>query len=134
MNITLRAENAADELFIRKLILDTIALELGASDWPEPMRSHLLKIQAVARRHAGLAAVPGSQSWIIEADGGPAGWLVQAVMPHETRIVEVMVAPGLRDRGIGAAALRSVIGNAATVVRLKVNQSNAGAIRLYERL
>lgn len=134
ITVSLRPESTVDGPFLQKLITETIALELGTSEWPEAMRSHLLKIQVAARRHARLASHPGSRSSIIEADGVPAGWLLQTVMPHETRVVEVMVAAGLRGQGIGSAALRLVIANAAGVVRLRVNCSNSGAIRLYERL
>jgi GNAT superfamily N-acetyltransferase len=132
--VSLRPESIGDKPFLHRLITETLALELGASAWPEPMRIHLLQIQFAARRHAGLASHPGSQSWIIEADGAPAGWLVQAVMPHETRIVEIMVLPELRGQGIGSAALQAVIAKATGAVRLKVNETNSAAIRLYERL
>jgi ribosomal protein S18 acetylase RimI-like enzyme len=140
---TLRPERPADKDFLRNLITATIALELGAAAWPEPMRSHLLQVQYSARRHARLAAFPDAEpadsqgkyaSYIIEADGVPAGWLVVAAMSCETRVVEIMVAPELRGKGIGSAALRQVLATAAGPVRLSVNIANGAAIRLYERL
>jgi ribosomal protein S18 acetylase RimI-like enzyme len=134
ITVSLRPESIGDKPFLYRLITETLALELGASAWPEPMRTHLLQIQFAARRHAGLASHPGAQSCIIEADGASAGWLVLAPMPHETRIVEIMVAPEFRGKGIGSAALQSVLAKAAGAVRLNVNKTNSAAIRLYERL
>ena len=48
--MTLRPECSQDESFVRNLILETIADELGASAWLEPMRSHLLGVQYGVRR------------------------------------------------------------------------------------
>jgi ribosomal protein S18 acetylase RimI-like enzyme len=128
MNVTRRPETPRDETFLRKLISDTIAGELGAGSWPEPMRGHLLGIQVSARRQSHRGNV-------IEVDGQRAGWIVVTTMPDEVRLVEIMVAPEFRGKGIGTAAIREVLANAAgRPVRLSVNVTNRAAIRLYERL
>lgn len=135
MNIALIPETDYSKPFLRKLILDTLSLELGAGAWPEPMRSHLLEIQYAGRRHAG--ASPDSESYVLQAEGVSAGWLVVSSQPHELRIVEIMVAPELRGRGIGAAAIRQIqriAREAGKPLRLNVYAANQGAIRLYERL
>jgi ribosomal protein S18 acetylase RimI-like enzyme len=133
MKVLLRPESAGDEPFLRRLILDTIADELGASAWPEPMRSHLLEIQYKGRRPVSSAAV----SYVVEADGADAGWMVAITTPHEVRVVEIMVQAKLRGKGIGAAAMRGILEGAAAAgkpVRLNVNATNQAAIRFYERL
>jgi len=137
MTVTLRPEGPRDEAFLRRLILDTIAGELGASAWPEPMRSHLLDIQYAARRHPHGAAFSETSSQIIEADGADAGWFVTTTLPHEVRLVEIMVVPARRGRGVGTAAIRQLLAAAAEAgkpVRLSVSVTNHAAIGLYERL
>jgi ribosomal protein S18 acetylase RimI-like enzyme len=128
IGVSLRPETAGDDPFIRRLILETVAGELGAGTWPEPMRGHLLGIQCSARRHLPVTGQ------VIQADGEDAGWVVVTIMPHEVRLVEIMVLPELRGRGIGTAAIRGIQAGAGKPVRLHVNLTNVAAIRLYERL
>jgi ribosomal protein S18 acetylase RimI-like enzyme len=131
MTIKLRPESPQDEPFIRRVLLETIAAELGASEWPEPMRSHLLGIQYTGRRHAEAAGK------VIEADGVDAGWVLVNTTPDEMRLVEIMIVPELRGRGIGTATLGEILSTSAALekpVRLNVNKMNHGAIRLYERM
>src|SRR6185437_9951269 len=86
MIVTLRPEVAADDAFVRRLILDTIAIELGAALWPEPMRSQLLDLQCAGRRNrsAGFGK-------IIEADGCDAGWMLLGPLGSEIFLMEIMV-------------------------------------------
>ena len=137
MQVTLRPETPEDEAFLRRLILDTLGRELGAEAWPEPMRGHLLGIQVEARRNARRANYPDAASAVIEADGGAAGWMVVMTMPHEVRLVEIMVAAEFQGRGIASAAIGEVLAAAESAgkpVRLHVSVMNGAAIRLYERL
>ncbi len=135
--VTLRAERPQDETFIRNLILETIADELGASAWPEPMRSHLLGVQYAGRRQSFRFTFPNAASYVIEASGMDAGWAVVTETPQEIFLVEIMVSPECRNRGIGSAVIRQLAAEAAArrkPVRLTVNAMNSAAIRLYERL
>jgi ribosomal protein S18 acetylase RimI-like enzyme len=137
MRITRRRETPQDEAFLRRMIIDTVARELGADAWPEPMRGHLLGIQFQGRRQFHRANYPDAVSEVIEVDGSDAGWMVVVSLPHEVRLVEIMVAAECRGQGIGSAAIGDVLGaaeKAGKPVRLHVNVTNTGAIRLYERL
>jgi ribosomal protein S18 acetylase RimI-like enzyme len=137
MTVTLRAESARDETFLRRLILETISIELGAAGWPEPMRSHLLGIQCDVRRRSWRAGLPDARSSVIQADGVDAGWIVVAGMPDQFYLAEIMVLPELRSQGIGTAAVGGVLGaarEAGVPVRLRVNATNHPAIRFYHRL
>jgi ribosomal protein S18 acetylase RimI-like enzyme len=130
-------EPAGDRAFLRRLIMDTIALELGAQNWPEPMRTHLLGIQYENRRHGPRISFPQGESRIILCDGTPAGWLFFATLPDHLYIAEIMVAPEHRGKGVGTAAIREILALAAAAgkpVQLTVHLLNATAIRLYERL
>ena len=135
--VTLRPECSQDESFIRNLILETIAGELGASAWPEPMRSHLLGVQYAGRRQSFRLTFPEAASYVIESGGIAAGWAVVTDLPQEMFLVEIMVSPECRNRGIGSAVIRQLAADAAAhrkPVRLTVNAMNSAAIRLYERL
>jgi ribosomal protein S18 acetylase RimI-like enzyme len=132
-----RAETPADEPFVRQLVLDTIAGELGADAWPEPLRGSILGLQYDTRRAAARAASGDIASQIIVADGEDAGWLLTADLADAIRIVEIMILPKRRGRGLGSTVIGSVLDRAARdgkAVRLVVSCTNARAIRLYERL
>ena len=101
------------------------------------MRSHLLDIQYSSRRHSQGARLPETSSQIIQADRADAGWLLTTTLPQEVRLVEIMVLPDRRGRGIGTTAIRQLLAAATAAgkpVRLIVNVTNRGAIALYERL
>jgi ribosomal protein S18 acetylase RimI-like enzyme len=130
-------ESAEDEPFLRGLVVETVAAELGASAWPEPMRTHLLGLQYTSRRQSHRLNFPGADSQIIQFNGADVGWVVVNTSPDEVRLVEIMIVPELRSRGIGTAVIREILaagGDAGKPVRLSVNPMNRAAIRLYERL
>lgn len=135
LTVTLRPERNGDEPFLRRLILATLSIELGADAWPEPMRTHLLGIQFAARRQPERAKSPGAASRIIQADGADAGWIASAAISDHIHLAEIMVLPELRGRGIGSAALRVLREEAEELpIRLNVGLANAGAMRLYARM
>jgi ribosomal protein S18 acetylase RimI-like enzyme len=137
MQVKRRRETQADEAFLRRLVIETVGRELGADAWPEPMRGHLLGIQFDGRRQSHRANYPDALSEVIEVDGRDAGWMVVTTMPHEVKLVEIMVAAEFRGQGVGSAAIGEVLAAAESAgkpVRLNVNVTNSGAIRLYERL
>jgi len=137
MTVTLRPEAPADEAFLRRLVLETIALELGAYLWPEPLRTQILDLQYRTRRLGAHSSYPEGESRIILLDGEPAGWLYTAVLEEKLWVAEVMVLPEFRGRGAGAAALSEVLAEARRTgkcVGLTVNTTNTAAIRFYERL
>ena len=137
MTVSLRPEiPEADEAFVRRLILETIAIELGAVHWPEALRDPLLEMQYRTRRHGARAGYPEGVSEIILVDGEPAGWLFTATAADHIWISEIMVLSVYQGKGAGSAALREVVEagmKAGKPVRLTVNVLNSGAIRMYER-
>ncbi len=127
----------ADENFLRNLILETAAAQLGADLWPEPVRSQLLEVQYSARLNAIRSRFPGGRSRIVRIDSADAGWLYTAEIDDEIRLVEIMIAAAHRGKGAGAEAIRIVIQEADAAgkpVRLSVDTANTAAFRLYERL
>jgi RimJ/RimL family protein N-acetyltransferase len=138
MTIDLRdtgPDAAADEAFIRNLLLDHAAAQLGAERWPEPMRSHLLSLQVESRLRSIRENHPRARARIVRIDGVDAGWLVTAESAARLRLVDILIAPGRRGRGAGTEVVRAVLREAGDLpVHLSVDGANAGAIRLYERL
>jgi len=137
VTITRRSETSADEPFLRRMIIASVAQELMAWTWPEAMRDHLLGIQYTAKLGALRANYPAATSEIILADGEPAGWIFIDESPEEIHLAEIMVLIELRGKGVGSSVMREVLAaadRAGKPVRLLVNVTNAGAIQLYERL
>jgi len=135
--VSVRPERPGDEPFLRELILETVAQELGAHAWPQPMRDHLLSIQFQARRAGVKTLYPDGSSQIIRADGKSAGWLFVSDSADRIRIVEIMILAGNRGRGIGSTVIRGILASAAQArkpVRMGVNATNYKAMRLYGRL
>jgi ribosomal protein S18 acetylase RimI-like enzyme len=130
---TRRHEEPGDAPFLLRLMTDVIAAELGAGAWPEPMRSHLLGIQAQARRNSRRAEHPNAQSCVLQADGVDAGWMLTSDAEDLLWLVEIAVTPHFQGRGIGSAAIRELLTPGATV-RLNVNRTNLPATELYRRL
>ena len=101
------------------------------------MREQLLELQYRARR-AGLQSAGGDlTSQIVVADGEDAGWILSADFEREIRICQVVVLPSRRRQGVASATMDAFLARAAAEgkpVRLVVNCTNAGAIRLYEQL
>ena len=129
MTLRLRPEEPTDDAFLRALVMDTIAGELGADHWPEPIRSQLLGMQYNNRR----SPRPDASSLVIEVDGQDAGWLLTRPTAEGIWLVEIMVSRSLQGKGIGTAVIREVLA-AGKPVRLHVNVTNIVAQRLYERL
>lgn len=135
MTVTLRPEEPGDNAFLRRLMMETAAEELGAAAWPAAVREHLMGIQCSARLAAPRAHYPAGQSAIIVVDGADAGWLYTASLPEELRLVEIMLLRERRGAGAGTAVLRQLMAAAGDrTVRLFVNVMNERAVRFYERL
>ena len=136
MTISRRPEAADDAPFLRRLIHDTVAADLDAAGWPEPVRSQILEIQCACLR-ATITKYACVSREVILVDGVDAGWLVVAESSGQIRLVEIMLGSEFRSRGIGSSLIRQLIANARAAgksVGLCVRVSNTRALSLYERL
>jgi ribosomal protein S18 acetylase RimI-like enzyme len=137
MRITLRPETEGDEPFLRRLAMAVMEAEPGVSGWPAAVRDRLLDMQYEARRRSRRTEFTGAVSRVIQADAVDAGWVVTASLPGEIRVVEIMVSPELRGRGVGTAVMNEVMAEAARLrrpVRLSVDHSNPDANLFYLKL
>jgi [ribosomal protein S18]-alanine N-acetyltransferase len=82
----------------------------------------------------GLLAMPGVWLTIAELNDEPAGFALSRCVVDEAELLLLATTPHLRRRGIAAALLRAVLGDArsrgATSVHLEVRDDN-DAIKLY---
>ena len=136
MQTSLRPETDEDEPFLHQLIVSSLAGELAAWAFPEAIRAPLLETQYRARVEGIRAAYPHAERGILLVDGQPAGRVVIDRSAEEIYLVDIVVLPTLRNRGVGSAVLRQLIEESEKTRRplsLNVDAVNP-AQRLYQRL
>jgi GNAT superfamily N-acetyltransferase len=136
MEISRRPLTIDDEPFIKRLIEEVVADELGARQWPDAVRAPLLEIQYRARRAGYRDAFPGATEEIVQRDGEAAGWLVTARDAESIRVVDIALLPQERGKGLGTACIRDLQAEAEHTgrpLRLSVVRFSAAA-RLYQQL
>jgi len=136
MQISRRPLTVDDEPFIKRLIDEVVADELGARLWPDAVRLPLLDIQYRARRRGFHDNFPGATEEIVQRDGAAVGWLVTARDAESILVVDIAILAQERGKGLGTACIRDLQAEAERTVRtlrLSVVRVNTAA-RLYERL
>jgi len=90
--------------------------------------------EATLRLYLTSGAVLG----FLTTEEPPTGYALFQLLPGETEILRIGIAPGERGRGRGrrllAACLEELSANGHSAVHLEVRAGNAPARRLYERL
>ncbi len=136
MAISLRPEAPGDEALLFDLYASTREEELAMTGWDNATRNAFLSMQFKAMRQGYANMFPKGHFSIILADGMPAGRVVVDRMGEEIHVVDIVVSPGQRNRGIGASIMNALIEEARQTrkpVRLQVLK-NSRAIRFYQRL
>jgi ribosomal protein S18 acetylase RimI-like enzyme len=134
--ITFRPARAEDASFLSALYASTRAEELALLDWEEQQRAAFLTMQFTAQQRYYRTVYADAECRIILVDDAPVG---QMYVEHQPAVIVLMgfaVLTEHRGRGIGTAALRMLLGEAARAgkpVRLHVERTNP-ARHLYERL
>jgi [ribosomal protein S18]-alanine N-acetyltransferase len=79
----------------------------------------------------------GGLVWVAESAGAIAGFLAARVTSQEAEILNLAVDPANRRAGIATALLRQAFAefhrHRATQIFAEVRESNAGALRFYEK-
>lgn len=135
MEIACRLETVEDEPFVHQLILESLTGELAAWAWPENIRASLLETQYLGRIAGIQTTYPHADRHLLLADGHPAGRMVVDRGAKEIYLVDIVVSPELRNRGVATYVLRKLIDEAdraAKLLSLTVNAFNP-AQRLYMR-
>jgi RimJ/RimL family protein N-acetyltransferase len=97
----------------------------------------LMRFQFQAQTVSYRSEFPTARFDIIELGERPIGRIVVDRSDTRLLIVDQVVVPELRNRGIGTAVMRSIMEDATTAalpVRLHVASSNDPSLRLYLRL
>jgi GNAT superfamily N-acetyltransferase len=131
----LRAEEAQDEPFLYTLYASTREEELLLTGWDERTCIQFSQMQFAAQRAGYRSMFPEAQFDIVLLDGLAAGRMVVNRAGNETRVVDFIIAPGERNRGIGTALLQRLIAESAAAqkpLRLQVVRGNR-ALAFYQR-
>lgn len=80
-------------------------------------------------RSLGESMARGERTWLLRADGAPAG----VVSVDGSLIENLYVLPEMQNRGLGSALLRFALTRCAGTPALWVLSVNEGAARLYRR-
>lgn len=134
--IRLRPEESSDESLLFELYASTREEELAMTGWDNAARTAFLTLQFRAMRQGYRSMFPQGQFSIILAEGVPVGRVVVDRSAAEVRVVDIVVSPAHRSRGIGTTVMRALLeeaGQAQKPVRLQVLKQSR-AVALYRRL
>jgi ribosomal protein S18 acetylase RimI-like enzyme len=140
--IALRPVEPGDADFLRALFVADRRALFAAAALPEPMLAILLDQQYRAHEAGTAQEYPEAERRTIMIDGNAVGRLVTARDRHAEaptlRIVDIVLDPAARGRGIGTAVLEHTIRTAReagwSALSLMVAHTNPHAARLYRRL
>jgi ribosomal protein S18 acetylase RimI-like enzyme len=134
---SLRWLHDGDLPWLRDLYASTRAEEMAPVPWPAPAKRQFLDQQFALQHQHYLAHYGDTDFLALERAGQPVGrYYLQRTAPDHL-IVDICLFPALRGHGAGAMLIRASQDAAAALGRgmhLHVEDHNAGARRLYERL
>lgn len=134
--VILRPAKPEDEPFERLAYAASRAFEMERAGWPEQERGAFLDSQFALQRRHYITAYPGVEFLIIVIGGADAGRLVVHRGERVTELMDIVLLPAWRGRGLGTALVRRYMDETAArggVMRLWVEGFNP-ALRLYTRL
>ena len=111
--------------------------EFKGVEWDEATYNAFIAMQFRAREIAYKQQFPDRENLIIEVDFVPAGAVIVADTGGELRLVDIVISPEYRRRGVAREVISRLKERAADVdqpLTLHVDVGNVAAIRLYESL
>lgn len=134
----LRPASAQDEPVVRRLFHNARARDFAAAGLPQATLEMLLEQQFRAQATGYAAQFPGAVSLIVQHRDEPVGRLMLLAGDAAWHVIDILLLPSARGRGIGTGVIEAVARAAteagAHELTLTVLFSNAGARRLYGRL
>jgi len=133
--VSLRPEAADDTPLLFQLYASTREDELALTGWDAATCERFLQSQFNAQRVGYRSQFPEGEFDIVLLDSVPTGRIVLNQTAHEIRLVDIVIAPSARNRGLGSALTQAVLDEAAKQnkpVRLHVIR-HSPAVRLYQR-
>jgi GNAT superfamily N-acetyltransferase len=134
--LTLRPEQPTDEIFLLHLYATTRQEELDLTNWDAATRAAFVKMQFKAMRQGYASMFPHGQFSIVTLGDLVVGRMVVNRAEHEIRLVDMVLTPNVRCRGIGsrlAHTLQTEARQAGKPLCLHVLKGNR-ATRFYEKL
>lgn len=108
-SLGLRHECEDDVAFLQALYASTRAHELARVDWSREQAEQFIAQQFLAQRLHYREHYPGANFLVAEFNGEPAGRLYLHETTSELRLMDIIVQPELRGRGLGRELLRAVV-------------------------
>lgn len=134
--VRLRPATPDDRAFFREVYASTRAEELAATDWDDATKQAFVDHQFQAQSVHYEQHYVGATVDVVVVGGRPAGRLYVYRGPHEIRIVDIAILPGLRGSGAGTGlltALRDEARESGRTLSIHVEKENR-ARSLYDRL
>jgi len=135
-DISVRAETPDDAAFLERLFTSLHTGEMAALGLPPEMIAALARQQYANHREQLRGQFPDADRWIIVQAGSDVGRVCVNRGADEHHLVEIVLVPETRGRGIGGAMLRAIQDDARAARRdltLRVQHGNP-ALQLYVRL
>ena len=131
--IALRPERESDREFLVRLYSSARADEMALTNWPAPQRRAFLESQFDLQRTHYRTHYAGAAFDVVTLDDEPIGRMSVSRRPDEIRLIEIIIEPRFRRRGIGRQLLQTLIDEADltnVAVTLHVEPWNS-AVALY---
>jgi len=132
----LRLVEKDDEEFLRLLFISARP-ELGLLPLPPAQLTQLMRQQYELQQLGYLNQYPQLEHWIIATQSGSVGKIMFERLPSAVHIIDFIIAPEWRGRGIGRSILTALKAHAEAgvgVLSLRVDRQNINAKRLYHKL
>ena len=137
MEISARPFRSEDKEVLFAIYAGARQEEIAAWGWSAQQQETFLRMQFGAQSSWYEAAYPGAEHRIICAGERPIGRILVQHDAGFLLLVDIALLREFRGQGIGTRFLRELLAQAdrsRVPVRLHVQKTNGGALRLYERL
>lgn len=134
--VTLRPEKESDIPLLAQLYASTREEEMKLVPWTAEQKAAFLQMQFECQYKHYHEYYRSASFEIIECDGSPAGRLCVDRSKEEFRVVDIVLLPEFRNRGVATQLLGDIIEqaeDAGAKVSMHVLRGSQ-AMRLYERL
>lgn len=134
--VQLKSVEEKDKLLIETIYRTTREDELNLTNWPEFQKKAFISMQSTAQLAEYKKNYPGAAYQIIIWKRKPAGRFFVWENDNEIRLIDIIVLPSFRNKGIGTYLLHELIKRSAAVqkkISLHVEPGNS-ALKLYRRL
>jgi ribosomal protein S18 acetylase RimI-like enzyme len=132
----LRLASEGDSDFLFELFCSARS-ELALLPLPKTQLEQLMKQQYEWQQKGYSSQYPDANNWMIETQSAVVGKVTLLQSASMVHIIDFIVAPEWRNRGVGSTvlnALKKYVARNSTVLRLSVDRQNFHAKRLYLRL